>query len=422
MTLDTKSILNKLGEIEEQEVANKATLQTMDDRINELAAHFGEKGQFIEAQEAIKLLEQNEKKRAQDLEQVKRLANRMTYSEAGVRNYRGIWQSEEQSRQFGLLAMTLSGNKKAEEVFKRDYADLHERIMTTDDDSAGGGFVTTEFYNRILFWAEEYGVFFRKAQRWPMGGPDGVFPKVTNNITVYCPSEGSVPTQSDLTTGTVGLSSKTWHTLTYYSKNLSADSAVAVGELIGRMIARAYAQKADEIGFLGDGTSTYFNETGVIPALTTAGKIIEFAGDDTHAEVDQDDIDNLMSDIPQYADAMAEFYGHRKSVFNILMRLARSAGGVTAAEIEGRRRLMHGGYPVNITQVMSSAQTDETPSLLFGSLQDCALWGDHQSLQVGTSSEYKFGEGLVTVLSTLRTCIKVVNTDAMRIGSLETTA
>lgn len=418
----SKEILAKLGEVEERMVTGQKTMQTLDDRINELAAHFGEKGQFKLAEAAIKQLEDNEKSLLADISKMKNIANRMAYSQAGGRDYRGIWQGEEQARQFGLVVMSQTRNKSAVEAMKAEYGDLHERVMGGADDSAGGALVPVEFYNRLLFWAEEYGVFFRKALRWPMGSDSGVFPKATNNLTVYCPGEGTAPTASDLATGVVGLSAKAWHTLTYYSKELGADAAVAVGELIGRMIARAFAQKADQIGFLGDGSSTYFNEVGLVPALVSASRVKEFAGDDLYGEVDQDDLDAMMADIPQYADVEAEWYGHRKAIFGILMRLARAAGGVTAAEIEGRRRLMHGGYPVNIVQVMSSTESDEEECLAFGSLRDAAIWGDRQSVAVGMSDQYKFAEGLVTVLGTLRTSIRIVNTDAMIAGSLETTA
>lgn len=417
-----EQINKKLDEVQAQMEEGEKTLQTVDDRVNELAAHFGEKGEFKAAQAAIEQLEEREKKMLENIEAVKTLANRMAYSNAGARHYRGIWHSEEQSRSFGLFCMAKVGNKSAQEALKSEDADLYQRAMTTDSDAAGGALVPTEFYNRILFWAEEYGVFFRKATRWPMGSDTGVIPKVTNNLAVYCPGEGIAPTASDLATGVVGLHVKTWHTLTYYSKEIGADMAVQVGELLGRMIARAFAQKADEIGFLGDGSATYFNEVGLIPSLVAASREIEYAGDDTYAEVDLEDIDGQMADIPQYADSMAEWYGHRKPVFGILMRLARTAGGVTAVEIEGRRRLAHGGYPINIVQVMSNSQVDEAKALAFGSLADAAMWGDRQRLSVATSSDYKFAEGLETVLGTLRTCIRVVNTDAMNVGSLETSA
>lgn len=420
--LDTKAIVDKLGEVEERMVGNQTTMQTMDDRVNELAAHFGEKGKFAEAEAAIQQLEESEKSLLADVQKMRQMAQRMSYSSHGSGQYRGIWNNEDQARSFGLVVMAKLGNKGAAEVLENEYAEVHERAMGETDEGAGGSLVQTEFYNRLLFWAEEYGVFFRKALRWPMGSDSGVFPTATNNIQVYCPGEGVQPTESQLATGVKGITAKAWHTLTYFSKELAADAAVQVGELIGRMIARAYAQKADEIGFLGDGSSVYFNETGVIPALVAAGRIYEYAGEDAYGEVTQDSVDEQMADIPQYADVEAEWYGHRKAVFGVLMRLARSAGGVTAAEIEGRRRLLHGGYPVNITQVMSSTQADEEVPLVFGDLRQAALWGDRQALTIEQSSHFKFGQGLETVLSTLRTAIRVVNTDAMIAGGLETTA
>jgi hypothetical protein len=45
-------------------------------------------------------------------------------------------------------------------------------------------------------------------------------------------AEGAAPTASDLTTGMIGLTTKDWYTLTYYSRTLDETSAVRVGELL----------------------------------------------------------------------------------------------------------------------------------------------------------------------------------------------
>jgi HK97 family phage major capsid protein len=174
------------------------------------------------------------------------------------------------------------------------------------------------------------------------------------------------------------------------------------------------AKKTDQIVFIGDGSSTYGNIVGIGPKLqdidgagTDSAGLKAFSGHDAYSEVTAADLDALMGLLPEYADAEAEWYCHRKALFGILYRLERAAGGVTAAEMEGRRRLLYGGYPINVTQVMSSSEADEAIALIFGALSQGVTLGDRGQFSIKRSEHYKFAEGLVTVRGKMRLAINI---------------
>ena len=119
----------------------------------------------------------------------------------------------------------------------------------------------------MILLIEKYGVFRQNALEYPMGSDSALAPKLTSGLTVYCPGAGVAPTKSDLAFAGVGLNAKKWMTLTALDSELDEDSAIAIGELIGFMVGYAFAKKEDEVGFLGDGTSTYFGHVGIAGAL-----------------------------------------------------------------------------------------------------------------------------------------------------------
>ena len=404
----------------------------MDTETRSLLADLRDKlSKVDELEGAVEQLESQEKN---VMPQIKAMVGRHLQeirSEIGSssRQYRGVWSSESDARAFGLIVLGATGGGRAIEALKCDYPDIHHRVMGTDDDSAGGALVPTEFFNRLIDLAETYGVFFRKAQRWPMNRDSGVFPRITGELDVYCPEEGVAPTASDFGTGTASLVAKKWSVYTFYSLELAEDAAAEVGELVARLMVRAIAKKADQIGFLGDGTAAYFNNVGVVERIKSVGTagLVEFAGHDVYAEVTDSDLMSMVAALPQYADADAEWYCHRKFFVQVMMRLMRGSGGVTAAEMEGRRGFMYAGYPVNIVQVMSNTEADEEVPVLFGDLRQAATYGVRRDFAIRESEHYKFGEGLMTILGDMRVAINVHDvgddTDAgpMIAGSLETT-
>ncbi len=373
---------------------------------------------------------QQQEEQARSLPAMIRTESRKAMAAFDGGRYRGMFASEDQAREFGLMLMGIGGHKKALEALQSDCPELHERTMTGADPSAGGSLVPTEHYSRLIEYITEYGVFAQKAFRWPMGSDYGRFPKISGELTVYCEGEGEAPTASDLTTGLISLAAKTWRVLAYYSTELSEDSAPQIGEIIARAMARAIAKQMDNCGFIGDGTSTYFNHVGVVPGITGTGTagLVEFAGHDAYSEVTDSDLLAVMAKAPQRARNRAEWFCTFNFYVLAMLRLIRSSGGVTAAEMaDGQRRLVYASKPVNIVEVMSTTEADEEVPVVYGDLSQAAMWGDRGGFRIKRSEHYKLAEGLMTVLGEQRIAINVhdigddSNPGAMVAGSLETT-
>lgn len=127
--------------------------------------------------------------------------------------------------------------------------------------------VPQEFSSRLKVLVETYGAFARNAYRMPMNSDLLTFPKQVGELDVYLLEEGVEGEKSSPRLVMVNLTAKEWGALTYYPITLGEDSAVLVGELVARSMARAFAKKSDEIGFNGDGSKDSFGILGIVPKL-----------------------------------------------------------------------------------------------------------------------------------------------------------
>jgi HK97 family phage major capsid protein len=363
--------------------------------------------------EAIRQLEEQQAKDAENLKSALAKARRMAYDPNG--HYKGVFANEEQARAFGLQAMfACQKDQRLYEALKGEFPDVAKAMDTVNDPSI----VFPEFSTRMQSLFESYGVFERNAMPMPMSSDQLTFLKETGEVTVFLVGEGNAPTASDIDTGAIALNAKKWGGLNYYSAELGEDAAIAVGELLARSIARAMAKKMDNVGFNGDGSATYFGINGVIPRLKAVNGVDDGGGlvlgsGNLWSELALVDFEGVMGALPQYAADQANWYCSRAFFFNVMVKLMLAAGGVTAAEIEGRRRLQFGGDPVEISQVLPAAQGNSQVPVIYGDLMSAATVGNRRQLSIKQSDQYKFAEGQITTLATRRVAVNVhdVGTD-----------
>lgn len=337
-------------------------------------------------------------------------------------NYRGAWDSAEQAKNFGMFILaTVGGNENARKYLEEQGIELRfvtgEKAMGEGTQTGGGAIVPTEFIPNLIMLQEKYGVYRRNATVYPMASDSSVAPKLSAGLTVYCPGEGATITASDLTLGTVGLTAKMWCTLTAISAQLDEDSAIPLGELVGRQIAQAFAKKEDEVGFLGDGTSTYFGHTGITGALrgvdaTIANiKSLVVAAGNAYSEITLANFDTVCGTLPDYADDEdAKWYAHRKFYYTVMLRLALAAGGVNATEIiqgRGAREKTFLSYPVEFSQVMPKAEGNSQICSVLGNLRQGAYLGDRRQLTIARSNEVYFATVQIGIRGTQRVAVTV---------------
>lgn len=356
--------------------------------------------------------------------QIKRmLDSRFSAIKDGSGNYRGVWASPEQAKQFGYYILASLGIKWAQTkcedsgIELKAYTEGRDKAMGEDANSTGGVLVPSEFISVLIVLMEKYGVFRRNAQIWPMGSAEATAPQLTGDVTVYCPGAGNTITASDLSFSGVALNALKWCTLTVIDSELDEDAAIAVGEVVANSIARAFAKKEDQCAFIGDGTSTYFNILGARSSLlavdSTPGNI---AGLQTQgaagawSAIVLADLLGMTGLMPDYADdADAKYYCHKAFYLTVMVAKALAAGGATASEVTHTgytRNPTFLGRPVEFTSVMPKEKpsADHIP-LLLANLRLGAYLGERRKVSIARSTEAYFTTDQIGIRGTQRISI-----------------
>jgi len=185
-------------------------------------------------------------------------------------NYRGVFETEDDARCFGLYVMAHVGHDaRAAEALNGEMKSVYERAMGSDTTAAGGAAVPVEYSRRIERLVEAFGVWAANAFPMPMSSDSLTFSRRTSGLTVFKTGQNVATTASDLGFATINLNADEWNVLALYPKSLDADAAGAIGELVALEIALAFANQLDSCGFIGDGTPTYLDVFGIIPRLIT---------------------------------------------------------------------------------------------------------------------------------------------------------
>jgi HK97 family phage major capsid protein len=271
-----------------------------------------------------------------------------------------------------------------------DYAvvskDASEGVAT-----AGGFLVPSDLGDAIIDRREKYGVFRATAQRAPMAGDVRDWPATGSGVTAYWVDEGSALTASQAQLNSIGLNAHKMAVLVKTSTELEEDSAIGLGDWLADEMAAAFARKEDDVGFYGDGTSTYAGFQGLCPRLLSiagASKVVAATGHDTFAELDAYDLNKLMAALPASAMPGARWYVSQYGFATTLGRVSSSFGGIYAApDSEGVVRPHLGAWPVMLTQVLPAVATDLSGSVMlaFGDMRRAAALGERRGLGVARS-------------------------------------
>lgn len=369
---------------------------------------------------------------AEDLRKFTKQVLSRTFGGGGRTRYRGNFGDVDEARRFGLGVLAFCcGSKSATEKLG-DEAKAW-KAMAEGTDTLGGFLVPEEMEQSIIRLVEDYGVFRRNAQVIPMSRDRLTWPKRTGGLTIYCPGEGTVPTASDVAVGQVALTARRWFTLTAISGELEEDAAVAIAELVADEIALAFASKEDSCGFLGDGTSTYFGITGVLPHATTAN-YAGASGDTTFAKCTAwKYLAGIIGKVPTWALLRGRYFFHR-SVFwlNVVGQIDASgqplvkfvtSGGASGAPLQlGGATPLLLGFPVELVDCLPTTANDavSTAFWAFGSLWRAWLVGMRKGVGIARSSEVGFTSGVTYIRGDER--IDIVAADATGMAKVTTAA
>jgi HK97 family phage major capsid protein/HK97 family phage prohead protease len=291
------------------------------------------------------------------------------------------------------------------------------RAHSGEVNSTGGALVPTEFENAIIDLRVEYGVFRANANVVPMSSDVKIRPRRNSGLTAYFVGSGDAITESEKTWDNVSLVAKKVGVLAKYESELNEDAIISIADDLVNEIAYAFAQKEDECGFNGDGTSTFGGIVGVREKLKgLSGTIANIAGlqvasGNAYSEILLADLQGLIGRLPQFARRAGgnKFYCSQQFYATVLTKLAQAVGGVTYSEISGALQPTFFGVPVEITEVMPSVAADSQVCLLYGNLAMAAMMGDRRGVEISMSDSHStdFASDVMAVRGTQRFDINV---------------
>ncbi len=395
-----------------KEFSEKFLQELMADSENELNKKLTEtEMQVKEAEEALGVMRK----------QIKHLMSSSSHLVSSCK----MFGSTDAAEAFGLSVLAIAKEamgqmSRRDSIIKTlDSRGVELKAMDGGDNITGGYFVPDQFINTLIALQESYGAFRANTTVWPMSSPEGSAPSLMGDLPVYCPALGIEPADADLKAASIGLQALTWMSLMFVGKDLMEDSAIALAPIIMQQFARAFAKKEDQIGFMGDGTLSYFNIMGLIPSLLgvtespsdNPGIQIQKTAGDWTAMVEKDFL-GIEGRLPDFADTGdTKYFCHRNFYYSVMLNIASNMGGTTLTEmiegLRGRQKMFH-GYPVQTTHVMPKVKpaADHIPVIL-GDLKQAAKLGELRKRGIARSDHVKFTIGQVTLLGTQRSTITI---------------
>lgn len=290
---------------------------------------------------------------------------------------------------------TLLGDQSARAWYEK-HGEQEERVMGSGN-TGGQILVPTEFSSTIIDLVEEFGLFRQKAMNWPMGSDELIIPRIIGGATASFTDENTAPTESQPTFDAVTLRPRTLASFTLIPRNLADDAVVDLASIVARKMALAMATKEDQAGFNGTGTSTFGGISGLITecATATATVVTAATANTAFSTLDLTDFESMIGKLPQFPGINPEWYISKAGWAASMMRLADAAGGNTAMDIEGVRRQMFLGFPVNWALPMNkvlTAQTSTNGICYYGDLSMASAFGSRRDLTIESDGGGKYFE------------------------------
>lgn len=301
-------------------------------------------------------------------------------------------RAEERAFASGQWLRAVIGRNENAAQWCRDHG-VETRALGEVADNLGGVLVPLEMERTIIDLREQYGIFRQKAKVENMASDTKIVPRRASGLTAYFVGENTEITASDKGWNQVQLTAKKVAVLTKYSSELAEDAIIGVADDLAMEIAYCLANKEDECGFNGDGTSTYGGMTGVKNALLAGSEYTAATGNTAFSTLDLEDFEGMIAKLPRYPGIQPEWYIHQAGWASSMLRLAAAAGGNTISDIQGGAQLRFLGYPVNLVNVMNStlgAQTSTEGLVYFGDLAMGAMLGSRRGVSIALDSSRYF--------------------------------
>lgn len=279
---------------------------------------------------------------------------------------------------------------------RKEYADKKRdedvcRKANVSYDFASGGFALPSVLRNELIWLRErYSVIDMILPAIPVGPAGESFPRSGGDVTVYSPGEGVAMTESNLTGNQVTVKPVEMNAYSTVSRRMLAGSVFDFGDHVMQKLMWAVNKKQEQILFLGDGTSTYFNQQGfkgkfeadVVAAGGTWSTNAEYSAacvrgsGNLMSEITDDDLTGLLAKTGDFEDTSydgAPIVCHKRFYWNVIARLMKSKGGVTMAEMaNGIRVPTYQGVPILFSNALPKTDANGQILALYGDFRQAA--------------------------------------------------
>ena len=359
---------------------------------------------FEDAADDIKTLRQNIDVLGKTLNSVKRygLAFRDNYAEG-----KGFFGNEELARTFGVCVLKALGKSS-------NMVTYFDKDLFEGEPSAGGVTVPEDVSRRFIDMLGKYGRFRKRVTVLPIKSGQASVPRLTADLSVEVPGEGKPVGKSSPAFDAIKLAPKSWLALCAVSKELDDDSVLAVGEIVAISIARSMARQEDRVGFLGDGSETFYGMTGV------RGKLLSIDPDPAQipgihigtgtgwSGLTLDDFESVDALLPEDAEDEACWFVSKAFYTKVMRKLAATTAASAMFDLlSDKRGRYFNGYPVEFVSCMPRVSGNGQICAILGNLQLGAYLAERRQLGIERSDHAFFSSYQVGLLGVERIDINV---------------
>ena len=297
---------------------------------------------------------------------------------------------------------------------------VESRAQAGGVNSLGGVLTSPELSNEVVRLVEEVGVYPQYARRVPMSSDTLNIARRTGGLAARPVGENAEVLASDVTFDNIELVAKIWGVANRVPNSLLEDSVIDLADLMALETAQAFAEAADNAGFIGDGTSTYHGVEGItkkiVKAAHSASVVTTTAStEDTFGTLTMKNFTDMVAKLPTFARRSARFYISPAGWGSAMLRLAMLPGGASGPGGNSSSDVAAGfgerflGYPVVLVPAMHSVLTDSSGEVacLFGDLSQAAVYGERRAIQIRTASERYIEYDQTLTFATTRNAIVV---------------
>jgi len=323
---------------------------------------------------------------------------------AKIKSGRAVFHDPDQAEAFGswarlaLLGTYDYGSQKRADI------EICRKTQVEFNNQLGGALVPIEFLPNLVWLTEQYGIARKIANVVPMSRDVMTVPRKTGLASMVPIAEAGTISGLDNSYNNVTLTAKKYGVLYQISRELMADSAINIADDVARSIAESQAIAEDNAYFIGDGTSTYANQSGLTVALPSSAYLTGVAWGTLAVA----DFTTAMGRVENVNPARLAFVCSRQFFAQVMLKVDKTANQfkeLTMGGLGGDATFL--GYPVFFSQVMPKATGSSVKSCYFGDFTGATMLGDRRQLEIQTSDQFYFNADSLAVRGTSRFCVDI---------------